>query len=272
MHKVSLSSSCSPDRRRRKISSGKKTTAVLKKVMTEKDERWKSREWDGSTKTRWQQPAESTWRQSSVDAWEHAKPQDKWTEVSADCRVLEALVREKKITWTKSGRESAEREAELFDMLEKAATNEKREGRGRDKLGDKLEAFLTRREEEDEATGLMEEMRKNVVAAQKKVLMRNSILNTPKMKIMSVVDGLRNFATVAHGHVRPRCAVGLHDNVSGASQSFIGTEPRLFHDTSPRIMKHDAGVHEETCIYVVLSVTSRLDVQHICASCVQTCQ
>ena len=73
----------------------------------------------------------------------------------------------KKITWTKSGRESAKREAELFDMLEKAATNEKR-GRDRDKLGDKPEVFLTRKEEEDEATGLMEKMRKNVVAAQQK--------------------------------------------------------------------------------------------------------
>ena len=32
--------------------------------------------------------------QSSVDAWEHAKPEGKWTEVSADCRVLDALVKE----------------------------------------------------------------------------------------------------------------------------------------------------------------------------------
>ena len=85
-----------------------------------------------------------------------------------DYTVLEALVKEKKITWTKSGRESAKREAELFDMLEKAATNEKREGRDSDKLGDRLEAFLTRKGEEDEATCLMEEMRKNLVAAQQK--------------------------------------------------------------------------------------------------------
>ena len=51
----------------------------------------------------------------------------KWTEVSADFRVFDALVKEKKITWTKSGRESPKRDAELFDMLGKAATNEKRE-------------------------------------------------------------------------------------------------------------------------------------------------
>ena len=78
--------------------------------MTKKNERWKSREWYGSTKTRWQQPAESSGRQSSVDAWEHAKPKGKWTEVSADYRVLDALVKEKEITWAKSCKESARRE------------------------------------------------------------------------------------------------------------------------------------------------------------------
>ena len=99
----------------------------------------------------------------------------KWIEVSAEYRVLDALVIEKKITWTKSGRESAKRETELFDMPEKAATNEKREGRDRDKLGDKLEAFLTRTEEKDEATGLMEEMRKNGRLHNTKVLRRSKV-------------------------------------------------------------------------------------------------
>ena len=50
--------------------------------------------------------------------------------------------------------------------LKKQLQRKEREGRDRDKLGDQLEAFLTRKEEEDEATGLMEEMRKNVVAVQ----------------------------------------------------------------------------------------------------------
>ena len=58
-------------------------------------------------------------------------------EVSADYRVLNALVKEKKITWTKSGRESEKREANLYDKFEKAATDERREDRDRDKLGDK---------------------------------------------------------------------------------------------------------------------------------------
>ena len=59
---------------------------------------------------------------------------------SADYRVLDTLVKEKNSTWTKSGREIAKREADLDKMLEKAATDEKKEGRDRDKLGDKLEA------------------------------------------------------------------------------------------------------------------------------------
>ena len=124
--------------------------------MTEKSDRWKSREWYGTTKARWQQPAGSSGRLSSADTWEHAKPKGKWIEVSADYEVLGALMKEKKITWSKCGRESARREADLYEMLEKAATDEKKEERVREKLGDKLEAFL-KRKEEDEATCLMEE-------------------------------------------------------------------------------------------------------------------
>ena len=54
--------------------------------------------------TKWQQPVGSSGGQSSVDAWEHAKPKGKWIEISADYRVLDALVKEKKITWTTGGR------------------------------------------------------------------------------------------------------------------------------------------------------------------------
>ena len=103
-----------------------------------------------------------------MDTWEHAKPKGKWKEVSEDYGVLDAMMKEKKITWTKSGTESAKREADLYTMLETPATDEKKEERNRDKLGDKLEAFLLRKEEEGEATCLMEEMRKNVEATQHK--------------------------------------------------------------------------------------------------------
>ena len=82
------------------------------------------------------------------------------------------------------GKESAKREAGLYDMFEEAATDEKREERDRDKLGDKLEAFLTRKEEEDEAMGLMEEMRKNVVAAQQKGFeAEQSLCNAPREQV-----------------------------------------------------------------------------------------
>ena len=120
--------------------------------MTEKRYRWKSREWYGTTKTRWQQPVGSSGGQSSEDAWEHTKPKGKWKDVSAEYEALNALVKEKKTTWNKSGKESAKREADLYTMLDCAATDEKKEERNRDKLGDKLDAFPERKEEEDEAT------------------------------------------------------------------------------------------------------------------------
>ena len=50
--------------------------------------------------------------------------------------------KKRKSAWTKSGRESATREAHLYDMREKAVTDEKKEESDRDKLGDKLETFL----------------------------------------------------------------------------------------------------------------------------------
>ena len=81
--------------------------------------------------------------------------------------MLDALAKEMKITWSKSGRESAKREADLYKTLEKTATDEKEEERDREKVGDKLEAFF-KRKEEDEAMSLMEEMRKHVEAAQHK--------------------------------------------------------------------------------------------------------
>ena len=112
-------------------------------------------------------PAGSSGRQSSVDTWEQAKPKGKWIEVSADYEVLDALVKEKKITWSKSGRESGKREADVSKTLEKTAADEKKEERDRAKLGDKLEAFF-KRKEEDEAMCFMEEVRKNVEAAQHK--------------------------------------------------------------------------------------------------------
>ena len=48
MHRVSLSSSSSSHQRKR-LSRVYKTTAVLKRAMTEKRERWQSKDWYGNT-------------------------------------------------------------------------------------------------------------------------------------------------------------------------------------------------------------------------------
>ena len=154
MHRVSLSSSCSSHKRKR-LSCVKKTTAVLKKAMTEKSEKWKSRDWFGTTKTRWQQPAGSSGGQSSHDAWEHAKQKGKWKEVSAEFDAVGAVVKEKNNTWHKSGRESLKREAELYTKVESAATDEKQEERHRCRLRDRLVEFRKRKDEEDEAMCLI---------------------------------------------------------------------------------------------------------------------
>ena len=60
-----------------------------------KNDRWKSREWHGTTKNRWQQPVGSSGGQSPVDTWEHAKPEGKLNVVSAEYEVLNALVKKK---------------------------------------------------------------------------------------------------------------------------------------------------------------------------------
>ena len=65
--------SCSSHKRKR-LSRVKKTTAVLKRAMTEKRERWQSKAWYGNRKSRWQQPARGDGGQSSHDTWDTAKP------------------------------------------------------------------------------------------------------------------------------------------------------------------------------------------------------
>ena len=77
-------------------------------------------------------------------------------------------MKDKKITWHKSGRESSKREADLHTMVESAATDEKQEERDRDKLSVRLEEFRKRNDEEDEARCLIEETQRNLEAAQNK--------------------------------------------------------------------------------------------------------
>ena len=119
--------------------------------MKEKSDGWKSREWYGTTRTR--QPAGSSGVRSFGDALEDAKPQG-----LHNLKKLMHLQKKKKrkSRGTKSGRESAKRKAVLYTMLGSAAADEKNKEKDRDKLGDKHEAFLEKKEEENEATCLTE--------------------------------------------------------------------------------------------------------------------
>ena len=90
-------------------------------------------------------------------------------EFSAECEAINALVKGKRITWNKSGRKSAKREADLCTMLESAATDEKKE-RDMDKLGDKLERsiFLKGKKRKVRQRVSWKRCGKNVEAAQHK--------------------------------------------------------------------------------------------------------
>ena len=103
-----------------------KKTAVLKRAMTEKRERWQSKDWYRNTKSRWQQPAGCGGGQSSHDTCDTAKPKGKWREISAEIDAVETIVKEKKNTSHKSGKESTKRETEVFKMVEVAAQKERK--------------------------------------------------------------------------------------------------------------------------------------------------
>ena len=107
-------------------------------------------EWCGTTKTRWQQPTGSSRRQLC-----------RYLE-ARDYEVLNTLGTEKKTPGPRAAGKVQERQADLYETLESAATDEKEEERDRDKFGDRVKG----KEEEDEATCLMEDMRKNVEATQ----------------------------------------------------------------------------------------------------------
>ena len=83
-------------------------------------------------------PLEGDGGQSSHDTWDHAKPKGKWKEFSAELDAVGTTVKEKKNTWHKSGKESSKSEAELFTMVESAATDEKQEERDRCRTRDQL--------------------------------------------------------------------------------------------------------------------------------------
>ena len=98
------------------------------------------------------------------------KPKGKWKEVSAEFEAVGAVVKEKKSTWHKSGKESSKRETELYTMVESVATDEKQEERNRCGIRDQLVEVRQRKDEENEARCLIEEMQRNLDAAQDKKL------------------------------------------------------------------------------------------------------
>ena len=151
----SLSSSCCSSKRRR-LSKVKKTTAVLKRAMTEKRERWQGNEWYGRPVYRWQQPTGCDGGQSSTDTWDISQTKGKWREISAEMDAVVTTVKEKTNTWNKSFEESAKRETAWYKMVEVAVINEKQEERERGMTRDLLGELRKRREEEDEARNLIE--------------------------------------------------------------------------------------------------------------------
>ena len=77
-----------------------------------------------------------------------------------------STVKEKANTWNKSCKESVKRESELYKMVEAAAIDERQEQKERGMIRDLLEQLQKRREEEDEARVLTEEMQRNPDEAQ----------------------------------------------------------------------------------------------------------
>ena len=107
-------------------------------------------------------------------------------------------MKEKKVTWNKSNRETSKRETDFDQIIEGAATEERKEERDRDKLGDRLEALLERKKEEDAATCLMEEKRKNWKVAQ----------NESFEEEQNLCNALREYAdTFDKDHGRPKTAM-----------------------------------------------------------------
>ena len=181
MHKVSLSSSCS--------SSVKKTTAVLKwpwrrKIKGGKVESGTAHRKPGGINP--QEAAEGKAQQTPGNM-RNLKERRQRSLRTTECLTHRWMKR--KLRGQRAPEKAQKEKPTLYDLLETAATNEKREERDRDKLRDKLEAFLTRKEEEDETTGLMEEMRKTGVAAQQKSFeAERSLCNA----LREYVDGCRD--------------------------------------------------------------------------------
>ena len=75
---------------------------------------------------------------------------------------MRTTVKEKTSTWNRSCKESVKRETELYKMVEAAVMDEKQEQKERGMIRELPEQLQKRREGEDEARGLIEEMQRNL--------------------------------------------------------------------------------------------------------------
>ena len=159
MHSVSVLSSCSSSKRVR--FSTFKNTAVFKRSMTEKSERWQINQWYGKTKTHG-----SNLLEKQADTARTKSGKNHCLKASGKRSLLRLTqwetLKEQTNTWKKSCKESAKRESELYKMIELAAIDESKEHKERSMLKDLLYEVQKRREEEDEARGLIEEMQCNL--------------------------------------------------------------------------------------------------------------
>ena len=83
--------------RKEAVSSVKKTSAILKKAMTDGHARWPKKECKNKAKPHWRPPAGrgEEGGQSSHDKWTSSKPQGKWKAISAEIDTLRTTVKEK---------------------------------------------------------------------------------------------------------------------------------------------------------------------------------
>ena len=127
----------------------------------------RSRDWYEITKTHWQQPAGSSGGQSSFDAWDHAKPKGKWKEVTEEFDAPKESVKERKTPGTRvagrarSGKPNSSQRPKVRQQTrikekEMVATSKTSSWKFR------------KREEEDEARCFIEEMQRNLDAAENK--------------------------------------------------------------------------------------------------------
>ena len=76
--------------------------------------------------------------------------------------ALGSTLKEKTNTWNKSCNERANRESELYKMVELAAIDERQDDKERSMFEDVLKQLRKEREEEHEARALIEDMQHNL--------------------------------------------------------------------------------------------------------------